>query len=582
MRDVEGTAVPASFWVNAVRRNVALILVCGLIGTLLGLGYAIQRGGQYVSESAILIAPLEGNPYEPDSRGDDLGNMETEATLAHIDPVARIVKRRLGSDQSVKSLLQRVEVEVPPNTQVLQFTATAGSRVAARDLAQAFAESYLLYRKQRAQHVIDLELQRVEEERAGVQSQINEAAAELASEDLSASRRSYLEERLNSLGAQLANLESQESTLQATDLNPGQVITSATLPDAGGPFLLIVLTGAGGFAGLILGLMIAVGRTRLDTRVHEPPDVERFGVPVLGSVQQRFGSRPTGTGRAPDLPETYREIRTAIVTSLDSPPVGLTIAASDTDVSAAPEAAALAAGLARAGFTVALVDTVGEATKMVSDRTGLPGLADLLAEQADLQSVLIHPEERLTVLPLGAGGRQTMDRLLSPRMRSSLAQLSEWNDYVLIAGSQARSADGQALASLTGAVLLVVARHHTRLNDFIEWVDVLDRVDAACVGAVLVDGPRRRKRPAAASVEPPPPPPPANGRARGGYRDRLEAGTGGPVGERASLEHGRRRTGPLRPGEPSVPEATPGYVSPGRRSRTTAPRSGDVAGDDLP
>src|SRR5690606_14270777 len=79
MRDVEGTAVPASFWVNAVRRNVALILVCGLIGTLLGLGYAIQRGGQYVSESAILIAPLEGNPYEPDSRGDDLGNMETEA-----------------------------------------------------------------------------------------------------------------------------------------------------------------------------------------------------------------------------------------------------------------------------------------------------------------------------------------------------------------------------------------------------------------------------------------------------------------------------------------------------------------------
>ena len=52
----------------------------------------------------------------------------------------------------------------------------------------------------------------------------------------------------------------------------------------------------------------------------------------------------------------------------------------------------------------ALVDTVGEATKMVSDRTGLPGLADLLAEQADLQSVLIHPEERLTVLPLGAGG----------------------------------------------------------------------------------------------------------------------------------------------------------------------------------
>jgi Mrp family chromosome partitioning ATPase len=197
----------------------------------------------------------------------------------------------------------------------------------------------------------------------------------------------------------------------------------------------------------------------------------------------------------------------------------------------------------------------------------MPGLTELLTEQADLQSLVFQPEERLSILAPGAPDGQTMDRLLSPRMRHTLAQLSEWNDYVIISGAHAHSADGQALASLTGAVLLVVARHQTRLNDFIECLDVLDRVDAACVGAVLVSasgGPRRR-------------PSGDSGRDSGGVsaiRERYDRAAAD-----AALGDVPRRNG--RPGAPTEPATRPTPRRPARRSGAAAPWAGSDQGDNF-
>jgi polysaccharide biosynthesis transport protein len=565
MRDAEGTSVPASFWVNALRRNVILILVFGVLGAVAGIGFSIYQGQEYVSKAAILIEPLQGNPYEPDSKGDQLVNLETEATLVRTDPVAKLAGAKLPGDQEADELLGQVDVEVPNNTQVLEISATSKERTEARDVAQAFADAYLTYRQQRADSSVKKQLQRISRQQEGTRAQVSQANSELQSEDVTESRKAYLEERINNLNAQLAALESQQSTISATDLTPGQVITPAPLPPGAGVLNFVLFGGAGAFAALFVGFAFAVARTRLDTRIHESPEVERLGVTVLGSVGNRFGGHGGG-GRAPDLSEIYREIRTAIVTSLDSPPVGLTVASADADADASPEAAALAVGLARSGFTVALVDTIGEPTRLLSDRLRLPGLTELLTEQADLQSLLFQPEERLSVLAPGAPDGQTMDRLLSPRMRHTLAQLSEWNDYVIIAGGHAHSADGQALASLTGAVLLVVARHQTRLNDFIECLDVLDRVDAACIGAVLVgagSGPRRRSSASDSAGSRLP---------TDGRYDRAR--------DEAALGSVPRRNG--RPGTPAEgTRATPAPRRPARRTGAAAPWATPGQGEDL-
>lgn len=482
---------PATFWANAIRRNALLVLAFGLIGGLLGIGFAAVTNSGYTATAAVLIDPVQGNPYEPEGQADPVVALETEATLVATDPVAQLTAKRLDDRMSPTELRQEVTVEVPTNTQVLEISVTAPDRELARDAAQAFAESYLEYRKGRGEALIDAQVQEVEQQKAGTQSELTEATTELGTEGLSASRRSYLEERVNTLAARLASLETEESTLTAADLQPGQVITPAEEPPSTVLLTLVLFAGAGAIAMLMLGAAIAIGRDRLDDRMSETTHLERLGLSVFGVVDDRYGMTSTGArghGLAPDLPEPYREVRTAVVTALDAPPVGFTVLAAEPGISAAAESAALAVGLARAGFTVALVDTLGEPTRTLADRDRLPGLTELLTEDADLQSLLIQPEDRLNVLPPGTGGKRAMDLLLSHGMRHALADLSEWNDYVIIAGGSASGADGQALASLSGAVVLVVAKGHTERDQVTHSLDVLERVDASCIGAVLVEG----------------------------------------------------------------------------------------------
>lgn len=544
MQEVGPTPVaPATFWANALRKNIVLVLAFGLAGVLLGSGFAVFSSAGYTATAGILIDPVQGNPYEPDGQADPVVALETEATLVATDPVSRLAAQRLRDRMTAAELREQVSVEVPTNTQVLEISVTADDRPLAREASQAYAESYLAYRKRRGQAVVDAQVQEVDQQKASTQSELTEATTELGSEGLSASRRSYLQERVNTLAARLASLETEASTLTAADLQPGQVITPAAEPPSTTIVNAILFGGAGGFALLVLGAAIAIGRTRLDERMSEPADLERLGLSVFGVVDERYGNtrgKQSGDTRAPELPETYRQIRTAVVTSLDAPPVGFTVLSAEPEVSAATEAAALAVGLARSGFTVALVDTLGDPTKTLADRVRLPGLTELLTEDADLQTLLIQPEDRLTVLPPGTGDQRAMDLLLSPGMRHSLAQLSEWNDYVIIAGGPATGADGQALASLSGAVVLVVARGHTERGQVTHSLEVLERVDSTCVGAVLVDGPSRSGRSGKSG----------SGSKGGGGLAESPATPASGTGALGGVP--RRVPAPGRPGEPAV------------------------------
>ncbi|HEY6740531.1 MAG TPA: hypothetical protein VI076_16945 [Actinopolymorphaceae bacterium] len=499
------TSVPASFWTSALRRQAFLIAFFLVLGAAAGVGIAIGKGEEYTSTAAILIDPLEGNPYSPDGRGEQLVNLRTEAALVTTTPVTKLVNRKLRTDFSEQDLRRQVLVEVPTNTQVLEISFTAGGGPQARAGAQAFAEAYLQYRKQRAQSIIASDLERVRRQQTSVRTSVSKTAAELRSTELSQSRRTYLEEKLSALSAQLSGLETQESSLQARDLRPGQLITAAPLPPPAGPGGMVLFGAGGGAGGLLLGFLLAIARARADDRIHEAIDVEQLSVPVLGIAQPRFGTRRTDRkgsvsyvpGRNQEMPESYRDLRTALVTSADDPPVCLALLAASRSVTTAPEAAGLGLGLARAGFRVCVIDTIGETTWLLGGRGRLRGLGELLVEGADLRRLLAQPEDGLTVLPLGRVHSHTMDRLLSPQMRRAVHELVSQNDYVLIAGGSATGADGRAVASLAGSVVLVANRHVTTRARLSESALATERVGAELLGAVVVDsgpalGPARR------------------------------------------------------------------------------------------
>ncbi len=133
---------------HAVRRRwravVALVVLGAVAGTLVA-----TRSVTYSSTAAILVTPLQNNPYAADVRRDDI-NIETEAQLVQSESVAVLARRRLGNGPSVEQLRASVDVEVPASTEVLRVTYSAKSPDGARRGAQAFVDSYLEFRGERA------------------------------------------------------------------------------------------------------------------------------------------------------------------------------------------------------------------------------------------------------------------------------------------------------------------------------------------------------------------------------------------------------------------------------------------------
>lgn len=488
------TATPVTFVANALRRHLVLLVVMTLAGAAAGVAVAMRQGLHYTASASILLNPLQGNPFAPDGRGDQLVNLETEAQLVRTEGVTKLVKRELRLDVSDEALRERVDVENPTNTQVLRISYTASSREEALRGAQVFAESYLDYRSSRAQAIIDARLVRVRGQQSKLQEALSEATEELTDTDEGSARHALLEERIGALASQLASLEAEVSTLTTTDLMPGQVISPAEVPLSAGGTDAIVLGGAGGVGGLLVGALLALLRTRGDNRIHDPADVEAADLRLLGVVpdSERY-TAAMAANPTQGLPECYRAIRTAVLTSLERPPTILSVAGASAEVSVAPEATAVATGLARAGFNVALVDAVGETTQMLAGRT-LPGLAELLAGEADLRNVLVQPEDHLVLLPFGQPQRGTMDQLLSPRMLATIRRLRDWYDYVIIAGQSAAGADGQTLAALADGVVLVAVRGVTTHGELTACMSALARVQTVPVGAVVLDRPRSGRR----------------------------------------------------------------------------------------
>ncbi len=490
MRDDDNASALTSFVLDALRRHLALLIVLGVVCGAAGAGVALRNGLHYSASASILLSPLQGNPYTPDGRGDQLVNLQTEAQLVSTNGVAGDVARRLHLSRSVEEIRTHVVVENPTNTQVLKVSYTAGSARDAVRGAQAFADSYLAYRERRANSVISSQLGKIRQQQAKTQRSLNEVSDEMGRSDTSDSRRAYLVERLSALASQLASLETETSTLTASDQWPGQVISSAA-PDPGTGLRDAILLGAAGLvAGLLLGMALALLRTRVDQRLHHPYDVEHLGVRLLGLVGSGRRMRLRRSTTDPiDLSEPYRGMRTSVITTAGAPPVTLTVTGMSDGLGAGPEAAGLAVGLARAGFGVAVVDTTGEVSRLlVGSGSQLPGLSELLAGIADLAELLVQPEDNLAVLPLGYPARQTMDQLLSEPMRATLGRLREWYDYVILCGPPAVGADGQALASLAEGVVLVGAVGVTTRTELTIATAALEHVHAVLLGVVMVEG----------------------------------------------------------------------------------------------
>jgi capsular polysaccharide biosynthesis protein/Mrp family chromosome partitioning ATPase len=274
----------------------------------------------------------------------------------------------------------------------------------------------------------------------------------------------------------------------------------------------------GVIAGLALGLLLAVAREALDSRIRERKEAEEwFGAPIVGTLPKGMTSGPPpgvgsprgGAGEARrtaslDLLRARLEFSQG---GIHGPTILVADSGPDTGKSAV--AANLGAALARAGRKVVLVDADVRRPRLhrslgLNTPPDTPGLVDVLAGQIELDDALIQvevaqpgangagPDELPGRLELLTGGSAPapIGESFTPEIVSDLIKrLLDRADYVIFDSPPLVVAEAYPLAVQSDNVL-VVARRGRTTKDQAEWVRaMLDELGVEKVGVVITDSP---------------------------------------------------------------------------------------------
>jgi hypothetical protein len=453
-------------------RTPLVVLLVGVVLGLAGFAWGMQRDQVSKATATILLNPVEGNPFAPNgTAGGDLVDLETEAQLAASHDVARLVAEQRGTDADEE--LSGIDVSVPVNTQLLEITATDDSAQEAADRAQLFAETYLDYRQARAEGTVF-------DRSAGLREQVVEQTRELRRlvAELDAARPGstdalLVRQQVVEATTQLGQLRLEAAGLEATPVDPGQVVSNA---DGGGDGPLPTSYLAG-LLGLLLGLFggtaWAVSRHRVAGWVRDPDDLGDAGAPVLATV----------TAGAPTDDELAR-LRAGVVSRRG----GDTCVALLVGVPTAPTLTRpLGESLARSNLETMLVDAAGTGPQRGR------GLTDLLRGRADIDEVLRTDGSHLATLRAGTNPDDLEDLVLAPAMREVVGDLGKRVDLLLLTAGDAASPRVEALARQADLVVLEVLAGRTTAREVQEAVRELTDDGRVPAGLVLVVPPGRRR-----------------------------------------------------------------------------------------
>ncbi|MGI8879705.1 MAG: Wzz/FepE/Etk N-terminal domain-containing protein [Jatrophihabitans sp.] len=487
---------------------------------------------QYTASASVLVTltGVSDSASLANARTSGTINLDTEAQLAKSTQTAKRVQELDPSRKSTPTatLLKNLTITVPPNTQVLRMNYTATSPATAAQTANDFATAYLDARSADAQGTLDAQINKLSDTLRTKNTQLNSVSDQLTTLPANSKARSYASAQRGLLISAITTLNTLFNSLSATVITPGQLLSEATIPGkASSPSLPLNLA-TGLAAGLLIGLAIAWLRFAKLRRMSRPDDVVRLiRLPVISTITRLQDGMVESAG-SPQAAQYQRIVNLLGASVGDAGIILLTGAAPATPTDTV--AANLAASLAHTGVPVCVLS--------------LTSTADRLAPQTT--TAVRFVERNPDLGDVGAISRARLDRMRS-------------NGYLIIATDDpCSSADAQTLASLSDAVLLVVAAQ-SKVNDGRSAIDDLDAVGAPVLGAVLVPGSKQHHLPSssASEAELPTPDIGSQGEGKSDSTSPSERSTG-------------RTSQPLRP--PSTPDG--GGGSNQSRARSTAVGAG--------
>lgn len=451
----------------------------------------------YSSTSIVFLQPLAGNPYSPTtppSRTEQLAALTTEAGLVYTDAVVGAAVK-LATQKGVTlpgDMRGDIFTEVPSNSQVVQITYTQANPQLAQAGAQALAESYLNYRKERASRVVTAETELRNQQLASITTLLNTASTQLDAARRNNSVQAQildLEQQVTLYANQLAQVRLLQTSADATSIIPGDIISPAVLPASPNginPALIAV--------GVVLlfalfALMALLAREHFDQSIRDEDDITAAGGGPLRGTIRRW--------KSPDqlIPDTdgYRRLQLVLQSSqpLENHVLLLTGVPHGTDTLQVSRE--LATAFDDAGTPVVLVQTTKTAHE---DSSLVVGLTDLLATGRRPSDVwpLLQPQGKHMVLELGTLADRWDELSLRPTLGEILNELRT-DAVVLVAGPSLDTAAGVALANHATEVMLVIDTHQATVAALAPALEVMRQIHSEFAGSVLLGRAERRPAP---------------------------------------------------------------------------------------
>ncbi|MEA2532484.1 MAG: tyrosine-protein kinase [Actinomycetota bacterium] len=489
-------------YVQILRRRWPLILLVVAATGVSAYLVSARMKPTYRGATEVQVQPIMGA-----SQSQELLNLfqnptlvlQTDVKLIESDSVLGLAAKDLGLT-STKSLKRSLNVQLIPNTQILEVDVDTQSPMRSREWANRIAESFIAF--QRTQAIAQVTAANTEA--------INRVAAANAdiAQRLDALKGQILAAQRSSISSTvIAGLTAQQTALASAQ----QPLPAAATLGSGGPSVIVPATTPllpirpkirqnvllGGMLGMFLAAGLVLLGEALDDRLRTGEEVEGWaGAPTLGFVP--YTKELAGKDASPAVvhdsssvvAEAYRTVRTNLrFLSVERPIKSLLVTSSVKGEGKSTTAANLAAAFALSGVKTILI-SADLRRPTVHKFFGLPnseGLVDALLPDAQLEPLLQCNE--LPDFRFLAAGRippNPAEILSSSRFGDILSTLEAAADLVIIDSTPLLGvADASALASRVDGVVLVVNPREVNRRTLVLATEQLRKAGGRALGTIL-------------------------------------------------------------------------------------------------
>lgn len=499
-------------YLTALRRRRWVIIAVTVIVAGTTLFLSLLQEPVYEARTKVLIE-RDTTVFESSSAQIGADYVETQLEVIKSEPVGTIVKDQLGLSEAPS-----VSTSAIGTTSVVEMRAESTDPQKAAAIANAYADAYLTYRRQRTNDSLAAERREVQARVDAIQKQIDDVGNELnglppcstsgpAISPACSQRESLLKDR-DALVSQQVPFKQRLDELQvnaSVDTSGAHVVAPAAAPEEPVRPRPVRNTVFGLGVGLLFGMMLAYLFEHLDDSISGKDDLERATgdlpvlamIPAIAGWKDREGTRVVAlTEPSSPTAEAYRTLRTSIrFLAVERPLRTIQLTSPTAGEGKTTTTANLAVVLARAGERVVIVSCDLRRPRL-HEFFGLSnnvGFTSVLLGEAPLSAALqrVNPDDdRLWLLASGPLPPNPSELLSSVRAGEVLTGLEGYADTVLIDCPPVLPVtDAAVLSAKVDGTLIVVSAGSTTSKQLSRTVEVLRQVGAPLVGTILNNAP---------------------------------------------------------------------------------------------